>query len=513
MLRMASGTAPYSYPGVEAPFQHQFATTKNVVVNPRHQVWNGIGTGKTFSAGWGIDYLQKNGVVRHVIIIAPISTLEVVWQRTLWRINPDLDVAICKGSADKRREIIARISASPNQPTVTLINPDGLHIIAAHPACDLIDLVVVDESAMFRNSKSRRFDALSMLVGNYYEKRPGITHAFHKEKNVCTDDCKPITRRILIKDRSERNWNRGFWPMTGSPRPEAPTDVWAISYLTSPDRVPKHFSQFRTLTMYQPEGQKFKWVAKPDAEKIIADMLRGTVTRYNREDCLDLPPTQFYQHDVAMTAEQKELVRKLKKESLAEVDAGLIKGVNQAVIVNKFLQIFSGAVKTVTADGVEGMQKVDCEPKLTALDELLEATDGPVIIAADFIGAVARLADKFERDGVTYRTVWGETNKDDRRNAFDDVQANKVKVLIAQPKTIAHGLTLTTSNTILWWTPIYSHEIYEQFCGRITRPGQTRKTYIIHFTCSALERMVLQKMAQKKEAQNVLLKYLESNEI
>src|SRR6185369_16203211 len=98
----------YTWPGVESPFQHQRATTFQLINHPRHQVWNEIGTGKTFSAAWAIDYLQKLGAVKHVLLIAPISTLEVVWQRSLWRVNPDLDVQICKGIADKRKETISR---------------------------------------------------------------------------------------------------------------------------------------------------------------------------------------------------------------------------------------------------------------------------------------------------------------------------------------------------------------------------------------------------------------------
>jgi hypothetical protein len=488
----------YNFPGVPSPFHHQIQTAKNLIANPRHQVWNEIGTGKTFSCAWAVDYLMRHGAVKHVLLIAPISTLEVVWSRSFFRVNADLDIAICKGTADKRREIISRIIASHDHPTITIINPDGLHIIADHPACSQLDLVVVDESAMFRNSSSRRYDALCKLVGNHYIKKQGTLHG------------KPHTRKVLDKERTAANWQRGFWPMTGSPRPEQPTDIWAIAALVSPERVPKYFSHFRDLTMVRQD--QFTWVARPESEKIIGDMLKGTVTRYTREECFDLPPTLFYRHDVNMTAEQKELTRKLKKEALAEVDAGLIKGSNKAVIVNKFLQIFSGAVKATNAEGDATMQRVDCEPKLTALDELLESSSGPVIVASEFIGAIARLVDHCERDKIPYRVVLGDTSKDDRRAAFDDLQANKYKVLIAHPRTIAHGLTLTTSNTILWWTPIYSHEIYEQFCGRITRPGQTKNTYIIHFTCSALERMVLDKLEKKKEAQNVLLKYLEGKD-
>lgn len=486
----------YNFPGVEAPFFHQTQTTRDLIEHPRHQVWNEIGTGKTFAAAWALDMLFKIGAIKHVVLVAPISTLEVVWERTLFRVLRDVNVTVLKGTADRKRAGISRIGVPECGPTVSIINPDSLHIIADHPACDKISLVLVDESAVFRNAKSRRFNALCQLVGNFYDVRPGTLYG------------KPIMRRVKDKGRSERNWSRGFWPMTGSPRPEKSTDVWPCSALVSPDRVPRTFGEFRDKTMYRVD--QFTWTEKPDAEKVIAEMLGGTVTRYTRAECFDLPPTQYFTHEVEMTKEQRELMRKLKAEAIAEVEAGLIKGPNQAVIINKFLQICSGAVKVVGEEAVQAIHKVDCAPKLKALDELIESTSGPIIIAAEFIGAIARIAEHAERQKVSYRIVTGDVSGESRRHIFDDLQANKYKLLIAHPKTIAHGLTLTTSNVILWFTPIYSAEMYEQFNGRITRPGQERNTYIVHFTCSSLELRVLAKLQKKQARQNLLLNYLTS---
>lgn len=491
----------YTFPGVERPFDNQKQTTKNLITNPRHQVWNEIGTGKTFAVAWALALLFQMGAIKHVLLVAPVSTLEVVWERTLFRVLCDVNVEVLKKgmTAQRKRAGISRIGVPECGPTVTIINPDSLHIIADHPACDNLSLVVVDESAVFRNAKSRRFGALCQLVGNFYEIRPGTLYG------------KPIKRRVKDKPRSERNWQRGLWPMTGSPRPEVATDVWPCSALVSPDQVPRTRGEFRDKTMIK--AGDFKWIEKPDAEQVIAEMLKGTVTRYTRAECFDLPPTQFFTHEVEMTKEQRTLMQKLKREAMAEVEAGLIKGPNQAVVINKFLQICSGAVKVVGENNVEALHNVDCAPKLKALDELIESSSGPIIIAAEFIGAIGRIADHAERQGIGYRIVTGDVSGESRRHIFDDLQANKYKLLIAHPKTIAHGLTLTTSNVILWWSPIYSHELYEQFNGRITRPGQERNTYIVHFACSAIELRVLHKVSQKKQRQDLLLGYLKSDAI
>ena len=70
---------------------------------------------------------------------------------------------------------------------------------------------------------------------------------------------------------------------------------------------------------------------------------------------------------------------------------------------------------------------------------------------------------------------------------------------------MAHGLTLTASNTICWWGPVDDYEIYEQAIGRITRPGQKRMQYIKHLICSPVEKAVYKRLKNKESMQGILL--------
>lgn len=456
-------------------------------------VWNDLGTGKTFSVAWANDILNRCRRHNRTLIIAPISTLETVWKRTFWRVDQTLPVYVLTGSAARRKKLLAE--AGQLSKSVCVINADALHLIADEPAARKLDLVIVDEAAMFRNPKARRVEALRKIVGNYYDER--VYQSFGQ----------PVKKRVINKEKTAENWQRTFWPMTGSPNPEAPTDVWAVARLVCPDRVPKSFSAFRDLTMVR--VSQFKWSARPGWEKIVADMLDGYVIRFKRDDCLDLPPTQVFTHDVAMTAEQKQIIDKLRKEAAAEVAAGLITAANEAVVISKMLQVTSGAVRLKDAEGADAIQRVDCKPKLDALDELSDATDGPLIVFADFKGALATLAYHAEQRKTPYALVLGDTPPARRREIFDAVQRREIKQLIAHPKTIAHGVDLATSNVICWWSPIYSHEIYEQACGRITRATQLRKTLIVHLAASALERKVLRRLGEKQRLQGLLLDYLQ----
>ena len=64
------------------------------------------------------------------------------------------------------------------------------------------------------------------------------------------------------------------------------------------------------------------------------------------------------------------------------------------------------------------------------------------------------------------------------------------KVLIIQPLAAAHGITLTAADTIVWYSPVTSTEIYLQANARIDRKGQTNPMTIVHVHGSQIERKV-----------------------
>lgn len=463
----------YSFPGVPAPFDHQRETFEFILNRRRCFVFDDIGTGKTFSAAWAAHYLIKTGQVNHVLIVAPLSTLTVVWKRSLFHVDPQLDVEVLKGSAQDKWNGWASCKQG-----IRIINPDSLHILSQRMQlggrATAPDLLIIDESAMFRKQSARRSKAL------------GVMCAYLGDRG-----------RIVM--------------MTGSPTPEAPTDVWFTARIVCPDRVPKYFSRMRDLLMKK--ISQWKWVNLPQADQTLAKMLEGYVIRHTR-DALDLPPTQTCYHEIETTADAHRLLKELKDEAAAEVEAGVITAANEAVVRSKMLQVVSGAVKA-SNEGKRNnvLQRVDVATKFAALRELLDASRQPVIIYSEFIGALAQVSLWLHQQGVSFGVVVGDTSPDKRVDTFDALQRGDIKVLLAHPRAMAHGITLTTSNVALWWTPIDSHEIFDQASGRITRATQIRKTYIIVFGMSALERRVYQNLQSKQKFQGMLFEYLMSEEV
>jgi SNF2 family DNA or RNA helicase len=93
-----------------------------------------------------------------------------------------------------------------------------------------------------------------------------------------------------------------------------------------------------------------------------------------------------------------------------------------------------------------------------------------------------------------------------RNKIFHDFQHQAdPRVLIAHPGTMAHGLTLTSASTIIWYGPINSNEVYVQANGRIERIGKRNVSNVIHIEATDLEHKMYERLRNKQKLQGLLL--------
>jgi SNF2 family DNA or RNA helicase len=106
--------------------------------------------------------------------------------------------------------------------------------------------------------------------------------------------------------------------------------------------------------------------------------------------------------------------------------------------------------------------------------------------------------------------IHGNTPKNKRDEIFHAFQSTpSPHVLVANPGTMSHGLTLTAATTVVWYAPIHSNDIYEQACARVRRPGQKRTTVIAHVAGSEIERRIYERLATKQKLQGLLLEMMQ----
>jgi SNF2 family DNA or RNA helicase len=450
----------YAFPKVSGrhePFAAQRDTASFLSMHSRAFCLNGMGTGKTNSALWAYDYMRRTKIVNKVLVVCPLSTMERTWADSVFNTFPHLDAVVLHGTRDKRLKLLKE------EVHIYIINIDGLSTIkdelAKRPD---IDLIVIDELALARNSSTERWKTLN---------------------TICN-----------------KQGNRRVWGMTGSPTPNAPTDAWAQCKLVTPDNsgVPKYFGAFRDRVMRQ--LTQFKWAARPEANDVIYQMMQPAI-RFSLDDCTDLPEQMFITREVEMTVEQKKAYKDMLSKLATEYAGGQILAVNEAIKANKLIQIACGVA--YGTDGVEVV--IPSKPRMDVLKEIIEESEGKVIVFVPLTGALEHVAAELRKDW-SVEVVHGGTSKNERDQIFSNFQRGlDPRVLVANAATMSHGLTLTAATTIVWYAPVHSNEIYEQACARVRRPGQTRTTVIVHIAGSDVERRVYKRLQDKQSMQGLLL--------
>lgn len=463
----------YDYPGQYEPFAHQKATVEFLTTHPRSFCNSGLGSGKSLCGLWSYDFLRKQGEVRKLLVVSPLSTLERAWGDEIMRHFPDISYAVLHGSLDKRMKLL------DNDFDVYIINHDGLGNDTVHEALckrDDINLVIIDELASYRNKSTEKWKRLNTLVNG------------RRVKGV-PDPNYPV-----------RKW---VWGFTGTPIPNAPTDAWAQCKIVNPSRAPAFFGEFRSMTMRQ--LTQFKWAPRPDALETVHKIMQPAI-RFAREDCIDLPPTTYMTREVSLTKEQQKAYEEMLRHMRAITDAGELTAANEAVKLGRLLQICAGGSY---AEGGETVH-LPCGPRIDAVLEVIEEADAKTIVFVPYTAALEAVAEAIGKH-YSVAVVNGATSKAERDRIFGAFQSGEEPhVLVANPGTVSHGLTLTAADTIIWFAPVHSNETWEQANGRIARPGQKRNTRIVSIEGSPVERKVYERLQNKGRMQGVLLDLLKS---
>ena len=137
------------------------------------------------------------------------------------------------------------------------------------------------------------------------------------------------------------------------------------------------------------------------------------------------------------------------------------------------------------------------EDKLNYIEMLLEGTTRNVIIfyqyKEEFI-ALSTIAFKLRKQVYV---VNGQTNKLPNREDWDKI---KNSVTLVQYQSGSSGIELQYASEVVFYTPTYSYQDYEQALGRAYRNGQTRKVTVYQFcTTATIEESVWHALSEKKD--------------
>jgi len=452
---------------VPHPFNHQKQLAAFMTLHPRCFNLSDMGTGKTLATLWALDYLMTTGVIERALILSPLSTLYRTWEDEVFtHFLGKRKAVVLHGSRERRIETYKRTDAD-----FLIINHDGVGVggeksnrgykLGLLGEClrndKSIGAVVVDEGSVYKDSSTTRYKAMRQLIE-------------HKDYV--------------------------YW-LTGTPTPVDPTNAWAQARAVRRDYT-ESFRGFQERTMKR--LTTFKMVPKEEGMALAAQILQPAI-RFGRDECLDLPDVMIETLDVELSANQKKAFKDMKDSLSTQLGSGTISAINEAVLRTKLIQIACGAVYGEERE----VHRVDCAPRLQVLEEIIERSSHKIIIFAPLTSVVNMLHNELRRH-YTVEKVTGAVSAKARNDIFRDFQNSPdPRIIVADPGTMAHGLTLTAAATTIWFGPTDKPEIYQQANKRMDRPGQKHSMLIVRLCATGIEREIFKRLDNREKMQGVVL--------
>lgn len=409
-----------------------------------------MGLGKTaITLTAMMELLFNYFLVGRVLVIAPKRVAESTWPAEIkkWEHLTGLTYSVVKGTAKQRNE--------------ALLRPADVYIIGRDNVTWLVekkyfrfDLIVIDELSSFKSPKAQRFKSLRKV--------------------------RPLASRVI--------------GLTGTPG--NPMDLWAeIGILDMGQRLGRFIGAYRER-FFVPDKRNgeiiYSYKPRAGAEEQIYELISDISISMKAVDFLNMPECIYNQVKVQMSDVEKSLYERMEADMILQFGEGMdIDAVNAAALNNKLQQMANGAVYNES-----GEVQLIHDRKLDALEDLIEAANGkPLLVAYWFKHDRDRIKERFKVRDI-------DTAKD-----IEDWNAGKIPVALIHPASAGHGLNLQEGGSaIVWFSQIWSLELYQQLNARLWRQGQKHTVVIEHLvTEGTVDEDILRAIEKKDNTQEAMI--------
>ena len=450
-----------------APYEHQKTALEKSWNKLNYAFFMEMGTGKTKVTIDNIGLLRLHEGITGVLIIAPKSVYTVwAYDEIEKHMSPDIDYTTYIWNLDKPKKLQQAYKVNKDL-TIFCMNVEALstarglkgamEFLKQHKA-----MTIIDESTTIKNHKAIRTRNVLKLA----------KHSFY--------------RRIL----------------TGSPVTKSPLDLYTQCGFLNEDLL--GFSSYyafrnRYCVTHRLDlgGGKYTEIPKYYVKlEELEEKLKTFSYRVTKDECLDLPPKQYTKRYVDMNEEQERVYKSLKQSAIAIIEDEAVSYNNKLTEIIKLHQVGNGFVKTNDAELKEFKN-----PKLHALSDIIDESDGKMIIWANYIynieNIIEFLEDKYGKSSVVAN--YGAIDSVKRTIAMKRFQEDpECKFFVGNPTTGGFGLTLTAATNVVYFSNNFNYEVRRQSEDRAHRSGQTKTVLYTDIICkNSLDERILSSLHQK----------------
>jgi SNF2 family DNA or RNA helicase len=440
------------------PHNYQQFAIDFICRNPVVAILLDMGMGKTAITLMAIKYLMYEVFeVSKVLVVCPLRVTRT-WRDEIekWEQLKGLTYSIVTGTAAQRKKALqadADIYIINRENIPWLINTSGFSFD--------FDMVVLDELSSWKNHQTARHKALMKV--------------------------RPLVKRIV--------------GLTGTPSGNGLMDLFAeFKVLDMGERLGRFIGQYR-LNYFKPDRMNgpivYSYKPLPGAEERIYERISDITISMKAVDYLDMPELISNEYPVYLDEDERRKYDGLKKDLILSTPEHEVTAANAAALSGKLLQMANGAVYT-DDDSIIAFH----DKKLDALEDIIESANGkPILVAYWFKHDYQRIVERLDRIGVRHMKI-------DSDESIAKWNNREVPVALIHPAAAGHGLNLQQGgNTLVWFSMVFSLEIYQQCNCRLYRQGQTEGTVtIIHLVAKGtIDERVLKILSEKDSTQSALI--------
>ena len=441
------------------PHDYQKYATEFIESHPIAAVILQMGLGKTVCTLTAIEHLMYDTFeVSKVLIVAPLRVAKVTWSDEIdkWDHLSHLTYSVAVGSEKER------LSALKKKADLYMINRENLQWLIEKSGLPFdYDMVVLDELSSFKSWQSKRFRAFMKV--------------------------RPKVQRVV--------------GLTGTPSSNGLMDLFAeFKCLDMGERLGRFITQYRNA-FFIPDrmnGQVvYSYKLRPFAEEEIYRRIGDITISMKALDHLKMPELIENRYPVYMDDGEKQQYESMKKNLiLPYLENEAITAANAAALSGKLCQMANGAVYSD-----EGSVAHIHDRKLDALEDIIEAAQGPILLCYWFKHDLGRITRKLDELKVEYARI----SSDGSIRMWNE---GKFQVGLIHPASAGHGLNLQAGgNHIVWFGLTWSLELLEQTNARLWRQGQRAETVVVQYlvTAGTIDERILDAISKKEQDQNALI--------
>jgi len=429
-------------------FPYQRIGVQHMLDHPNAMVWEGMGLGKTPQTLTAIATLLDQMRITAVLVLGPKRVVQSVWRQEAakWEHLKHLSFSLVQGNAAQRETALRR------RRDVYLCNYEVLawlrttveHLWLRHGRYPPFQVLVLDEVTKVKNSQAKRTRELTKLLP-YFSRRIGLTG------EPAANGYKDLHGQFLCVDGGQR--------------------------------LGVSLTQYRERFLSQSGYMGYEWTATKTGRQRIHDRIHDITLQMSAEDYLDLPPVVYNDIMVDLPPKAREIYNELEKELFVRLDSGAdLEVLSQASLINKLIQVASGAAYLVPGGAWEEIHKT----KLEALEDVVEEASGrPVLLGYGYIHEATRIAQKFPEHPQSHSGATFLSSKLGERTLNDVLarwERDEVPILCGHPASMGHGLNLqgASANSVVWFSLPWSLELYAQMNARLIGGHRRQGASTIH---------------------------------